>query len=121
MKLVKVGIYENDNEYYTPLADNLELMKERNQLLRENIELKNKLVDLEKTTGDLDDIKSIVGYSDLRTISNKLLLPFKKELDCSVSKNGCIVYPDTNGKSYKVNLVKFRKWYLANFNKIHVG
>lgn len=121
MNLVKVGIYENDNEYYTPLSDNLDLMRERNRLMHENLDLKNKIIELEKITGDLNDIKSIVGYSDLRTLSDKLLLPFKKELDCSVSKNGCIVYPKTKGKPYKVNLVRFREWYLKNFNRVHIN
>ncbi|MBS4762142.1 DUF771 domain-containing protein [Carnobacteriaceae bacterium zg-ZUI252] len=119
MNALKMGIYEIDNQYYTLLDDNLALLKERNELMHENIKLKQKIIKLEKVTGTLEDLKEIVGYQDLATLKEKLLLPFKNELDCSVSSEGCIIYPNKKGKAYKVNLIKFKGWYQSHFEQVH--
>lgn len=70
----------------------------------------------ERSKGDWTDLnwlKKKTGYKSLETLKEKLLYPFRLELEGSY-----ISYPAARGEPWKVNAYKMEDWLVDNFSRV---
>lgn len=98
------------------IADLLEMEKE---VIRKEYELK--IQELEQqmedgSIGGIDWLKERLNIKTLETLKNKLLYPFRDELEPNI-----IYYPSQKRVPWRVNKTKFNKWLTDNFGRIDWG
>lgn len=70
----------------------------------------------ERSKGDWTDLKWLkekTGYKSLETLKERLLYPFRTELEGSY-----ISYPAARGEPWKINAYKMEDWLVDNFSRV---
>lgn len=98
------------------VAEILELEKE---VIRKEYELK--IQELEQqmedgSIGDIDWLKARLNIKSIDTLKNKLLYPFRDELEPNI-----IYYPSQKRVPWKVNKAAFNHWMVENFSRVDWG
>lgn len=63
--------------------------------------------------GDLAWLKKVTGYKSTQTVKEKLLWPFRRELEGHL-----VTYPQKQGQPWRVNKRPLAEWLEENFERI---
>ena len=96
-----------------------ELLEMEKEVIRKEFEQKILVLEQESdygSVGDIEWLKERVNVKSIDTLKNKLLYPFKKELEPNI-----IYYPTQKRVPWKVNKAAFNHWMFQNFSRIDWG
>lgn len=116
MQQLKTTIQEINGVFYIPLDDNLKLLREQNELLKENEKLKKQLAEKEAWVTGLGWLKKQVGIQSEDKLRELILLPNKKVL--SVEYGGPVKFSSGRGSNWRFEPVRMKQFLQENFSKI---